>query len=168
MIERQGPRDQGTHGTREERKQMNNGARKAAGACAVSDMSPVQSVRYAPGPQPGSPFSAFLLPQFFSPAVSESLSPEASSPGVPKSLSPAASSPEVPKRSVPQSRRPEVPAFTPPPYLSTPPLPLLHPTPYLPGPSVPQSLSPEVPAFSPTPHSFWTLPPMPFCETVKL
>jgi len=44
-----------------------------------------------------------------------------------------------------------IPAFTPPPYLSVPPLPLLHPTPYLPGPSVPQSLSPEVPAFHPPP-----------------
>jgi hypothetical protein len=140
MIERQGPRDQGTHGTREERKQMNNGARKAAGACAVSDMSPVQSVRYAPGPQPGSPFSAFLLPQFFSPAVSESLSPEASSPGVPKSLSPAASSPEVPKRSVPQSRS------------------VQSRSPEALSPSVPTSRSP---CLYPTPLSLYPTPPPP-------
>ena len=167
MIERQGPRD---HGTREERKQMNNEARKAAGACAVSDMSPVQSVRYAPGPQPGSPFSAFLLPQLFSPAVSESLSPGASSPAA---SSPAASSPGVLEALSPSVPSPEVPAFTPPPYLSTPPLPLLHPTPYLPGPSVPQSLGPEVPVFHPPPHASGThLPivsgPHPPCRFVRL
>jgi hypothetical protein len=137
MIERQGPRD---HGTREARKQMKNGARKAAGVCAASDMSPVQSVRCAPGPQPGSPFSAFLLPQFFSPAVSESLSPEASSPGVPKSLSPAASSPEVPKRSVPQSRS------------------VQSRSPEALSPSVPTSRSP---CLYPTPLSLYPTPPPP-------
>jgi len=168
MIESQGPRD---HGTREERKQMNNEARKAAGACAVSDMSPVQSVRYAPGPQPittnhkSLPFGpCFSVP---GPLAPWSLWSLLFCSLVPRSLGPFGPCFSVPWSLVPLV--PLVPAFL---FL---------------GPSFPWSLPGPpatglrrwgglVPVFHPPPpclrhpppHSFWPPPPMPFCETVKL
>jgi len=140
---------------------MNNEARKAAGACAVSDMSPVQSVRYAPGPQPittnhkSLPFgSCFSVPGplFLGPLVPAFLFPGPLAPWslwsllfcslVPRSLGPFGPCFSVPWSLVPLV--PLVPAFL---FL---------------GPSFPWSLPGPpatglrrwgglVPAFSPTP-----------------